>query len=80
MPYKVRNFTYNGFMGKCDKGYAPYTAEFTKWSDDPGVAEFKCSDGKTRLIPTFAIEGDTECPLPPQDYSHKVIFGSPSHS
>ena len=77
--FEVGNFTYNGFCGQHLPGKAPYTATFIRWTDDPGVAIFLCSDGKERLIPTFAIIGDTSG-LPKQDYSNKVYFGSPSHS
>lgn len=76
--FTVQNFSYNGFCGKLLKGLAPYTAKFTKWTNDPGVGLFKCSDKKDRLIPTFAIIG--KCNDPKQDMSKKVIFGAPSSS
>jgi len=41
---------------------------------------FECSDGKDRLIPTFALRELKECPLPKQDMSKKVIFGAAAHS
>lgn len=79
LTFKVRNFTYNGFMGQKLPGEAPYSATFVEWTNDPGVANFRCSDSKERLIPTFALIGD-QSGLPEQDYTHKVYFGSPSHS
>ena len=77
--FEVENFTYNGFVGRHLPGKASYTATFVEWTDDPGVATFLCSDGKERLIPTFALIGD-QSGLPKQDYSNKVYFGSWSHS
>ena len=77
--FEVSNFTYNGFGGEKLPGKAPYTATFVEWTDDPGVAIFLCSDGKERLIPTFALIGDKRG-LPEQDYTNKVYFGSESHS
>jgi len=77
--FEVENFTYNGFGGQHLPGKAPYTATFVEWTNDPGVATFLCSDGKERLIPTFALIGD-QSGLPKQDYTNKVYFGSESHS
>lgn len=79
MVFAVKNFEYNGFMGEVLPGYAFYTAEFVEWTRDPGVAQFRCSDGKTRLIPTFALDGDIS-KLPKQDYRGKVLFGESAHS
>lgn len=63
---KVRKFSYNGFMGKVKKGFAPYTVTFIAWTNDPGIGRFACSDGKERLIPSFAVDGE----LPPEpDYN-----------
>jgi len=80
--FRVKNFRYNGFFGEDLPGHTPYTVEFLKWTKDPGVAEFQCSDGKIRLIPTFALEGDIS-QLSPQDYQKlggKVLFGSTANS
>jgi hypothetical protein len=77
--YEVENFSYNGFMGQRLPGKALYKAKFIRWTSDPGVGAFICSDGKERLIPTFALVGD-HSGLPEQDFRHKVFFGSPSHS
>jgi hypothetical protein len=52
---KVENFYYNGIFVSPEKGYASYTATFEKWTNDPGVALFLCSDGKERLIPTCQL-------------------------
>lgn len=56
--FEVQNFSYNGFTSELSKGIASYTATFIEWSKDPGVGVFQCSDGKKRLIPTFALIGD----------------------
>ena len=77
--FEVRNFTYNGFMGQNLPGQAPYTATFIEWTTDPGVARCSCSDGRERLIPSFAFLGDLST-LPDQDMSNKVLFGGSSHS
>jgi len=77
--FEVVHFTYNGFYGQPLPGKAPYTATFVEWTNDPGVATFLCSDGKERLIPTFALIGD-QSGLPKQDMRNKVNFGPKSHS
>lgn len=74
---KVLNFTYNGFSGKLTGGIASFTAEFIKWSGDPGVAICACSDGVERYIPTFVLIDPPE--LPVQEKTG-VIFGIPSSS
>ena len=78
--YKVQNFSYNGFCGKLMLGMTSYQAKFKKWTNDPGVGIFGCSDGKERLMPTFALKGLKEHPLPEQDMSKKVMFGAAAHS
>lgn len=77
--FVVNNFSYNGIYGYHLPGKAPYTATFIEWTNDPGIGRFQCSDGKERLIPTFALEGDRNG-LPPQSYKDKVYFGESSHS
>ncbi len=55
-PYQVCEFEYDGFGGTCNREITmPYTAKFREWSGDPGVVVMDCSDGKQRLIPTFAM-------------------------
>lgn len=76
--YQIQRFTYNGFMGNTQPGLAKYTAKFNSWTNDPGVAKMDCSDGKQRLIPTFAIIDYKKDDFPQQDYSKKVLFGQPS--
>lgn len=78
--FKIRNFSYNGFMGELLKGITPYTATFIKWTLDPGIGVFQCSDGKKRLIPTFAIVDWCGKFIPKQDMSKGVMFGAASHS
>lgn len=80
-PFEVRNFEYNGFMGKMLPGVAEYRAQFLRWSGDPGVAVMICSDGKERFIPTFAIEGaHLALPMDDTEFEDKVMFGCPSNS
>jgi hypothetical protein len=76
--FKVRNFEYNGFFGKLEKGYADYTAVFQTWTSDPGVGLFTCSDAKERRIPSFALEGDYDT-LPKQKKTG-VLFGPSCNS
>ena len=38
------------------------------WTDDPGVVRCACSDGKERLIPSFAIAEGGETLPPKPDY------------
>lgn len=80
--FKVSNFSYNGFSGKVEEGHAPYTASFIKWTNDPGVALFRCSDGIDRLIPTFALDCIPESYFPKQIYAENgpSIFGMPCRS
>ena len=62
-PFSVWKFSYDGFGGQCDrKVVMPYTARFKAWSGDPGVALMECSDGKERLIPTFALNHSIALP------------------
>lgn len=81
---RVRNFDYDGFGGQLLEGDAPYTAELIEWTLDPGVGRFRCSDGKERLIPTFALPADhSEWEKPasaPSDYSPLCFIGAPSKS
>jgi hypothetical protein len=77
--YQVENFKYNGFMIKPEKGIANYTATFKNWTNDPGIVNCLCSDGKERLIPSCCLIGD-KSNLPSQDMSNKVIFGVISKS
>jgi len=53
----IQNWGYNGFSGSLKEGMAPFTGQFVRWTADPGVAEIRCSDGKTRYIPSYAIHG-----------------------
>lgn len=78
--YKVQNFSYNGFMGELLPNMTSYQAKFKEWTNDPGIGVFECSDGKERLIPTFALKELKEYPLPEQDMSKKVMFGAAAHS
>jgi len=79
MEYKVENFKYNGFYVQPKKGMAKYTAKFKKWTNDPGIALFECSDGKERLIPSCCLIGDISN-LPKEDMLNKVLFGQMSKS
>lgn len=81
--FKVRNFVYDGFGGQLREGYAPYTVTLLRWTLDPGVGVFACSDGKERLIPSFAIPGGPGWEQPqdaPVNYSPVFYIGEPSQS
>jgi hypothetical protein len=84
-PFKVIGFEYNGFMGNTDPNETmPYRVRFVKWSGDPGVAVMACSDGKERLIPTFAMPGAHWC-LPVdmtrvEGDGNTTLFGAASKS
>jgi len=81
---KVRNFEYNGFMGRMLKGYAKFkVVSFIEWTTDPGIGKFGCSDGKERLIPSFAFIKclkKLEGVIPEQPKENLVMFGAPSGS
>lgn len=68
MEHKVRRFTYDGFGGHLRKGYTNYTiVALVRWTLDPGVGEFECSDGQIRMLPSFAIEDLREHWKRPED-------------
>ena len=77
-PHMIKNFVYNGFTGKLAKGTAPYKAKFINWTGDPGIARMLCSDGRVRLIPTFALKGGGFSL--PYDDTNKKMFGVASSS
>ena len=74
MQYQVESFEYNGFSVQSKGGNTNYTAEFKEWTQDPGIAVCKCSDGNTRYIPSCCLIGD-KSELPKQNYENKIIFG-----
>lgn len=78
----VRKFEYNGFCGRVGSELAKYAARFLSWSNDPGVAKCECSDGISRLIPTFALSEHVTLFLPEQIYSKTgpSLFGEASNS
>jgi hypothetical protein len=82
----VENFFYNGFATETLEGFASYEIEsFVKWTNDPGIGVFKCTDNKERLIPSCQLEKSYYNSLPkrPKLDPFKgvgVFFGSPSHS
>ena len=77
-PFNIKNFRYNSFTGKLAKGLAPYKAKFINWTGDPGIARMLCSDGRVRLIPTFALKGGGFSL--PYDDTNKKMFGVFSNS
>lgn len=84
-PYYVSEFNYGGFGGTVnEKVIMPYKARFLEWTGDPGVAKMDCSDGKERVIPTFAIPFSFE--TMPNDLTrvqrdgNVQFFGAPSKS
>lgn len=81
-PLTLRNFEYNGFFGKELPGSPEYTGKFVKWTNDPGIVLLACSDGKERLVPTFAIDlSYISLVLPqPEPGAPKTMFGAASRS
>lgn len=65
---RVMSFTYDGFGGQKTGGFATFTGEFIRYTNDPGIGLYKCSDGKERLIPGWAVEGH----LPPMPNYKKM--------
>ena len=84
--FAIRNFDYNGMFIYLEDGEAPYRADFLRWTTDPGVALFKCSDGEKRLIPSICIMGIGRKflpppPPPPKELNCGIIhMGMPSRS
>ena len=85
--YNVRNFVYNGFLCNERPGNTPYTVEFKKWTDDPGIMLCDCSDGKERLIPSCQLIGfkikdvvEQEIEIDKNTGLAKVLFGQPCES
>lgn len=64
----IQNWSYNGFSGQLKEGLTSFTGKFIAWTNDPGIALIKCSDGKDRLIPSYAIPGHK----PPQPNYEKM--------
>jgi hypothetical protein len=79
-PFDIKNFTYGGFMGMDMPGMADYRGCFAGWTKDPGIVRMRCSDGETRIIPTFAIPACALLPKCTIDKKDKVLFGEPSSS
>ena len=83
---KIKIFTYNGFGGQELPGFAPYTVEsFIKWTNDPGIGLFKCSNGQDKLIPTWALTQEYCKTLPTAPVlkpfeGFGVLFGESSNS
>ena len=80
MEYSVKSFIYNGFSVQMGKEPVNYTAEFVAWTQDPGIAVCKCSDGEERLIPFCCLIGFNDSDHPLQIYTNKQLFGKPSNS
>ena len=75
----VKRYIYNGFFVRTLDGITNFTASFVKWTNDPGVAVCKCSDGKQRNIPTCALSGFSSKNVNKQTYEGgKIIYGTPS--
>lgn len=78
--FRVERFIYNGFSVESPGGEETYTAVFNNWTNDPGIANCICSDGKTRLIPSCCLIGDTSI-LPKQFYVNSPdMIGASSDS
>lgn len=78
---RIENFTYNGVFVIPKPGFAKWwILEFIKWSNDPGIAIFRCSDGKDRYIPTCQISTKLNSTLSKQAIFKRVIIGAASNS
>lgn len=70
---KVRNFIFHDGVSAQLSNYANFTAEFVKWSSEPGVALCKISTGKMLKIPYFSLEGfNMEDHPTPEDWPNEV--------
>ena len=78
--HKVRNFQYNGFCGKLLKGYAKYTISNPIKTSDPGIYKCIASDGETKYIPSYAIEGIEIVYKPKETLDMPSLFGIASQS
>lgn len=82
----IEDFIYNGFFVEHKGTIAPYTVkQFIKWTDDPGIGLFLCSDGRERLIPSCQLTSEyveSILPRPVLDpFNGKgVLFGASSKS
>ncbi len=80
----VENFIYNGFSVTPKKGFAKYTVEkLIKWTDDPGIGLFICSDKKERLIPSCQLTQEflkTQPKRENKEFNINNVFGTPSKS
>jgi hypothetical protein len=66
-PRSVQNFQYDGMFLAKREGLAPYTAQFIRWSPDPGMAQCLCSDGCYRLIHVLCLVANADEPPLTQD-------------
>jgi len=55
--FKIRNFEYNGFMGKLLKGHKNYIGKNPVKTNDPGIYKVTTSKDTIEYIPGYAIEG-----------------------
>lgn len=79
----IFHFEYNGFSGKLLDGETSFRGRFLEWTNDPGIMRMDCSDGRRRLIPSFAVRHKSgKNHLPKQVYkkSGLTYFGPPSTS
>lgn len=78
--YKVRNFKYNGFYGELLPGYANYTISNPIKTSDPGIYKCVASNGETKYIPSYAIEGIEITYRPKETLDRPLLFGVASNS
>lgn len=71
--YPVKKVTYNGFGAQTLGGYENWQARFVGHTPDPGTAIYECTDGRSRLLPTFVTK-EALSPAP----ATGVLFGLPS--
>lgn len=56
-PIMIREFQFRDGV-KIYNTYAPYTARFIGWTNEPALAMLECSDGRKRLVPIEAMIAD----------------------
>lgn len=68
----VENYSYNGFIVTPIAGFTNYQVKtLIKWTNDPGIGLFKCTDKKARLIPSCQLHPTFLTKCKPSPWSKK---------
>lgn len=73
--FRIRNYEYNGFMGKLHDGYADFVGFEVKELNDGGTYEVLTSDNTVKYVPSWAIEGIQIMYKPKETKEIPVLFG-----